>query len=675
MPQNDNYEPDVGALLEELKKRKSEMEPRNAAYRRTRAAYFGDPDLEAGYGVEAMDSAGRVVLRADKIRNSLIHRNGKVNLLTPIVDDYMYLRGPVPTMKVLPEDESDPAKIEAIKRSRIVRAQWSNSRMDVQQIEAAWYLTDLGDCVYTLTPVFEEQEEVFYPSGVYITVVDPEHSYPRFRTGFRRGELSDLYICDLIDKEQARAEYNVERDKKEIEVVHYYSRDYNCLIVDEELIDTVVHNLGFCPAEWVRNKEVGGRFAQSDIGGVLDQHNELQIMTEVMKDSLIEVTYSGLVVKDPVNVNEQFEVGPGAAPIVVQGTGDVRRIPPAPPPQGADMIIGRQWENIQHQTGSAPVRTEGKIEGSNISARAINTAQGPMETRLAGTQLILGQALQRLNAKILLMFSKLDGFKGKTISIWGQEAGKPFTTSFTPDELNGWFRNSISYGAMVGSSNHEKAVVGLQLMGQQLVPGEWVLEQIGVDDPETQIKEAEAQAMARMKQQQAMQGGGQPGSSAQAGPAPGGDPGAQQAQVMAPAEQGQSLAAGGQGDGSGDDSGDNLTGSPSGGGDGQVQPAPPPPMPGFNPMQSAPTAPGIGSPTPTAGPLQQVRAAIAAAADKMQGKITEAKPEKDRDGIRIKVTITDWRDKSIVRAAFEAEGLKTHIITTDNAHKNGKVPV
>ena len=663
------FTPDVDALLLDLKKRKSHFEERNAQYRRTRRAYFGDKDEEANYSVEAMDSAGRTTLRVDKIRTSLNSRNGKVNLLTPIVDDYMYLRGSVPTMKILPEDEGDDAKIEAIKRSRILRAQWSNSRMDVQQIEAAWYLTDLGDAVYTLTPVFPDEEEEFYPTGIYITVVDPSTAYPQFRTGFRRGELDNIFICTVVTPEEALAEYGVDTDKKEIEVVHHFARQYNCLIVDEDLRDTVVHNLGFCPAEWVRNKEVGGRLAQSDIVGVLDQHNELQIMTEVMKDSLIESTYSGLVVKDPVNVNEQFEIGPGAAPIVVQGTGDVRRIPPAPPPQAAEMIIQQQWENIQHQTGSAPIRTEGKIQGSNISARAINTSQGPMETRLAGSQSLLGQALQRLNAKIMLMFFNLEGFKGEEISIWGQEAGKPFALSFTADELGGWFRNSISYGAMVGSSNHEKAVVGLQLMGQQLVPGEWVLEQIGVDDPETQIKEAETQAQNRMKQQAAMQGG-------QGAPPQGGDPGQQQQQVMAPAEQGQSLAAGGQGEpGQGDQSGANLSGSPTEGGGGQVQP-PPPQMPGFNPMQSAPTQAGIGSPTPMAGPLQQVKAAIAAASEKMQGSITHAVPEKDRDGLRIKVTITDWRDKSIVRAAFEQEGLKTHIITADNAAKNGhkKVP-
>lgn len=650
-----DYQPDAETLLQDLKERRSKMSDRNSRYQRTRAAYFGDPDEDANYGVEGMDSAGRVTLRVDKIRNSLIHRNGKVNLLTPIVDDYMYLRGPVPTMKILPEDESDPAKIEAIKRSRILRAQWANSRMDVQQIEAAWYLTDLGDTVYTLTPVFPDEAEVFYPTGIYITVVDPSTAYPRFRTGFRRGELSDLFIATEISQEQAVAEYDVQSTKKQVPVVHYFGSQYNCLIVDDELVDTVVHNLGFCPGEWVRNKEVGGRFAQSDIGGVIDQHNELQIMTEVMKDSLIETTYSQLVVKDPVNVNEQFEIGPGAAPIVVQGTGDVRRIPPAPPPQAADMIINRTWENIQHQTGSAPIRTEGKIEGSNISARAINTSQGPMETRLAGSQLLLGQALQRLNAKIMLMFCNLEGFKDQEISIWGQEAGKPFSTTFTPDDLNGWYRNSISYGAMVGSSNHEKAVVGLQLMGQQLVPGEWVLEQIGVEDPETQIKEAEAQAMSRAKAQAAMQG--PPGGAPQ-------DPGAQQAQTMAPAEQGQALAAGGQGDGSGDTSGANLDGQPAAdAGGGQVQP--PPAMPGFNPMNSAPTSPGMGSPTPMAGPLQQVKAAIAVASAKMQGAITQAVPEKDRDGIKIKITITDWRDKSIVRAAFEAEGLKTHIITAD----------
>jgi hypothetical protein len=655
MTLDETYKPDVEALCQELKRRRSEFSRRNDLYARSRRAYFGDPE-DGDPPVEGMDTAGRVTLRVGSIRGQLMSRQGKVNLLTPIVDDYMYLRGPVPTMKVIPEDEGEDAKVAAIKRSRIIRAQWTNSRMDVQQIEAAWHLTALGDTCYTLTPVFPDEEELFYPTGIYITVVDPATAYPKFRTGFRRGELESLFVCDEVLPETAKSEYDVDCDKKRVEVIHHYAKDYNCLIVDEELISVVVHNLGFCTAEWVRNKEVG-RFAQSDIGGVLDQHAELQIMTEVMKDAIIESTYSQLLIKDPVNVAEQFEVGPGAPPIVVQGTGDARRIPPSPPPQAADMIIQRQWENIQHQTGSAPVRTEGKIDGSNISARAINTVQGPMETRLAGTQLLLGQTLQRLNSKMLLMFSKLEEFQGATISIWGNENGKTFQDEFTPDELNGWYRNAISYGAMVGSSNHEKAVVGLQLMGQQLVPGEWVLEQIGVDDPETQIKEAEAQTQRRAQQQQAMQ----PQQGQQ-------DPGQQQAQTMAPAEQGQSLAAGGQDDGGGDDSqggsgdasGANLSGAPSGGG-GQVQP--PPPMPGFNPLQSAPTSQGMGSPTPMGGPLQQVKAAIAAASSKMQGSITQAVPEKDRDGIRIKVTITDWQDKNIVRTAFEAEGLKTHIIT------------
>lgn len=656
-------ETDVDALLEELKQRRSDCSPRNALYQRSRSAYFGDPDEESGYGVEAMDSVGRVTLRVGAIRNALIKRNGKVNLLTPIVDDYMYLRGTVPTLKVLPEDESDDAKTTAIKRSRILRAQWQNSAMDEQQIEAAFFLTCLGDVVYTLTPVFPDEEEQFRPAGVYITVVDPATAFPQFRVGWDRHELKDLFICESVRPEVARAEYGVRSDKKAVDVIHYLSRTYNCLIVDREEISRVDHKLGFCPAQWVRNKMVGkDRFAQSDIGGVIDQHNELQIMTEVMKDALIEATYAQLVVKDPVNVGEQIEVGPGAEPIVVQATGDVRRVPPAPPPTAADMIITRTWENIQHQTGSAPVRTEGKIEGSNISARAIHSSQGPMETRLAGLQVLLGQGLQRMNAKILLMFAKLEGFQGETISIWGQEGGKPFAASFTPEDLNGWFRNSISYGAMVGSSNHEKAVVGLQLMGQQLVPGEWVLEQIGVEDPETQLKEAESQAKRRMQDQMQMQGGGQHGAG---GPPPQGgpqDPGAQQAQIQGPAEQGQSLAAGGQGEG--DTSGNNATGAP-------VPVQPPPQLPGFGPMAGAPTQPGMGSPTPLAGPLPQVRAAIAAASERMRGSIVTATPEKAGDAMRIHVVITDWADKSIVRAAFESEGLKTRITSNDKK----KVPL
>src|SRR5437870_3982771 len=205
---------DLTWLLDEVKRRKNKDAGRMAGYRACRAAYFGDRDGNQPPSVEGMDSAGRATLRVLEIRKELAGRVGAPNLLTPIVDDYMYLRGSSPTNKVLPENEQDEAKEAANLRSKIIRAMWQNSSMDVQQLQSAWQLSCLGDSLYTLTPVFPSQVESFEPAGVYITVHDPATAYPQFRTGWNRLELEDVLIVEETTPEQAESEWNVQRSEE-----------------------------------------------------------------------------------------------------------------------------------------------------------------------------------------------------------------------------------------------------------------------------------------------------------------------------------------------------------------------------------------------------------------------------------------------------------------------------
>ena len=582
-------------------------------YNKSKAAYFGDKDERMG--VEGMDNTGRTVLRIQMLRQALTARSGAPNLLMPIVDDFVGTKGPLPSMKVVPWDDTDDAREKAAKFGRVLRSQWKNSKMDMQSYKMAWYLSCLGDVLLTLNPLFPKQAGPLRVPGVYINVVDPTNSYPSFKTGWESEDLSDVIIWERFTRDQAYQEWGIQSQENHVDALWYVGQDYNYLTVDQHEVASIQHDLGFCPAEWIKNK-VNGRPSQSDIINAVEAHEEMQVMIAVMNDSLLETTYGQLVIKNPVNVQDDFEVGPGAEPIVVQGDGDVTRLAPAPPPQSANMLMENMWTIIQRIAGSAPVRTENAIPGSNISGRSVHAQQAPMETRLAGWQTIVGYHFENLNSKMLHMFYALPEFKDHVIDVWGTEKGKPFKIQFQGAELDGWTRNQVQWSAIIGSNAHERAVVGLSLKDKGLVPGTWVLDQIGIEDSDMLHQQARREHVEEMSTEaQAQQGAQAPAGGAPAA-APGGD-GGQQAQ-------------------------------------------PPAGMPPFPQVSSSPTQPGLGTPSPVPdlyGMLQQVLQQVG---DQVAGEITAAYPTGPGNGVHIDIKEKDAAskngDRQMLRQALMAAG-------------------
>lgn len=568
-------------IHEEAEERRSRSSHRLKMYDRCRDAYFGQPIHEGTF--QGMSAQGAPLIRLNQMRNDISQRLGAPNLLLPIVDDYTALKGVLPVMRVLPWDDTDDARDKAARFSRLVRTQWDQSHMDVQLYKLAWCLSCLGDGLITLTPLYPRDATPLHPAGIYLSVVDPEHAFPLFKTGWESEELRDLIIWEKMPKRQIRAEWDIQIDEEKGDVFHYISDTHLQLSVAGHLVSEIQHDLGFVPAQWLKNK-MNGRPAQSDIGPAIDSHAEMQVMIMVMNDSLLETTYSQLVIKNPVNVQEKFEVGPGADPIVIQGDGSVDRLNPAPMPSSAEMLMSRTWELIQRMSGSAPVRVEGQIPGSNISGKSVHAQQGPMETRLSESQTILGYHYQRLNEKMLYMFYHIPEFRDEDMNIFGTEKGRPFKISMRGQELDGWTRNVCQFSAMIGETSHERAVVGLQLKGADLVPDAWVLDQIGVDDAELLVAQAkqEMRDKIRMQQPQQPDAGGQ-NLAMEKGATPGGNSG-------------------------------NAVGSPNG-----QQPSPPQPggapgppgLPGFPPVDAAPTAQPGPPPVPdVGGRIQQILTSV-----------------------------------------------------------------
>lgn len=618
--------PTAKEIIAQAQKREKQSQSRIVAYRRFEQAYFGDVE---GDSQRAMDGYGRPQLR--QMRSGLAQRSGP-NMILPIVDDYVALRGRMPHMQVVPWEEDKDTEELCKRLSRAVRSQWLHSDMVIQNAEGAWYLTTKGEVLYMLTAV-EDDDDPDVERGVYITVVDPAACFPRFGAGWQRHQLDDVIIHESYDAFSARERWNIKSSGDEyVDVYHYVGRTGNCIVVGDRIVDAIDHELGFCPAQWLRTKPLP-RDAQSDINQLVDLHAEYRIMFAVMSDSLVEATYAQAWIRNPASFEDRFEIGPGADPIVLKADGAVGRLAPQPPPDAAVMIMGEAWEQITRMSGSAPVRTEQAIQHSNISGRAISASQGPMEQRLRLGYDILATHYERLNGKIMRILYQRPAFKDHEMVVYGTErGGTPYVETFTGEEFKGWTRNLVQFGSTMGGSSHERSVVALALRQQGLVTGPWVLEQMEVDDPErlfaaAQEEHKEQMALASMAQTGGMPPGGPPGA---APPGPAGGPG------QPGAGGGPSAPAGGAGLG-------EAAGGP---------PQPPPSMPGFGPVDTAPSTPGKGFPGPLPDVQRMINEGMARVAATLAGEITDAQPVSGG----VEVTITNYHDKPRVRAAFKAAG-------------------
>jgi hypothetical protein len=645
----------VEQLTKEAEERMGEQASRIACYQTFLDAWSGErPNGGGGLGeVIANNADGRPALRLAGIRSDLAARTGAPNLLAPMIDDLTAIRGAMPRIAVLPHDNTDQAREMAVKRSRILRTVWEQSDMDVNQLLAAFYLSCLGDVVYTLDPVLEERpgnevaEDPFFSPGLYITVTNPMFCYPRFRTGRNSRELEDIYIVREMSLADAHAIYGERANavrpggKKQVRVIFYYGRNEKQAIIagaNAERLDGIEHNLGFCTAQWVCNKPGDGRQAQADIARAVEVHREFQDMYYVFTDSLVQAVYPILHVRNAMNVaGDEIRVGPGAK-IETQQDGAVELIAPAANPAAAKMIMETTQDALFKIVGVSPIRIEGMIDRSNVSARSVDRQQAPMETRLGMANTILGAHLEKLNAKIMLMYWKVEGLRDEVFSIYGVEKGGTVVTdTFTGADFGGWYRNTVKWDALAGLNRHERVVIMLQLFKEKLVDGAHVLEQAGEEDPEATLDAAQKFWLNLARLEAAAQGG------APGGAAPGGSPGGDPTQA---AQEGMALAQGG-------------LGAPPGGAPAQPPPAGPPgmlpgmgggggaaplPMPGFPPVAAPPNALGMGPPPDLPDVVAIIDRALARI-PRLFGRITvrQAVP----GGILIK--LTDHRDIQNVR--------------------------
>ena len=649
----------VKDLVERAETRVAQQYERIDAYTEYETAIFGRRDPSNKPRIIGSFADGRPSMRIAAGVSEGWDQRETINLLPSTIDTFVSMRGQMPTTTVVAEGSEQQQLDQQTKRTRALREQHDHSKLGRQMKTLAFNAIALGEWCVTLEPRvkadFEKDKDERRPFGVYISSVSPRNAFPGFRFGTPGDALDDLFCVWHLSVEAIKAAYAIDV-QEDSDVIHYFSRTEKQIIVNGERISGVYHDLGFCPAVWGVNKETDGRTAQSDIRNAISIHEQMQIVMNIYLDSLMWSTWPIVHIKNRQYVTD-VQIGPGAV-IETVDPGGVDMVSPAGTPQNALTMLGALTDAFHQVTGISPIQTNGVIDRSNVSARSVDRQQGPMEQRIVLENSLFGDTFEEMNEKILLMLSNVDGLKDEQMPMFGQEKGKTYSDTFTGSDIGGWIRNTVKWDATLGSSKHERLVMGLQLHKDSngLYPLSRVMADIGIDDWEQVMGEGMAELKLLQQAQQMMQ----PPQPQQGQPPPGGAPGGAPAGPAGngdPTQAGQdavALAGGGSPGGDQGAAGADQASAP-------VQ-APPDQMPGFTPIPSSPGGKGAPGQVPDiAAMVQQAEAQI-----QMHGQVTNYH---GGPGGSILVFVTDHRDIFQLRQALVAiaGGLDVRVKMDPNA--------
>lgn len=613
-------------ILDLAVRRQREFRARDALYDVLGLYYYGRDLSDQTVNVLAMNSQGRPLLR-DLERYKEASRIYSSQRLAPIVDDYQALVGRMPSTRVEPPDSSTAGEAKAELLTKYLISTQELSDMDRQQAEAGFHMPAYGDACYLLEVDSTLRRVVW-------SVVDPRSAFPSFYRGYKRYQVADLIVRTIDDPDSIKRTYGFmprTADKNDCTVTIYTSQYQRTVVVgvDRAVVGPHVEwNLPFCPAQWVFNK-VNGAFGQSDIAQSLGQQDFMDFAYNILIDGLVRNVYGTIIsIRNPQQTGQEpIVLGPNPPPIYVEENGGVTATQVGGDIAPAMQMIQQTIGDINASTGTSQVRQEGQMHGSIQTGRAIHAAQGPQSTRIDLKQENLGASIRRLNAMTLEMQEKAPHLGTREIEIWGRYKGRSFTEKLSGKDIDGWYRNTVMWDALIGLNLQQRE----QIATQGVISGLWddfrARELVGVEDPigmrdrvkAMKLYQAEVEAEVQRTMQGAM--GGQPPAGGQG--APGG-------------------------------------GAPSslGGPGGQAQPPSGPPQimrpPGLAQLGANGQPPGLPTGVPQGISRKAVESTLAAVADKLKGTVwAVGELALTGQSLRPQLIVSDWKDQPLVMQSLK----------------------
>lgn len=502
---------------------------------------------------QPMDASGNPILRDWEVRTSAIPT--VANIYKGFVDAYKRMlvglpdiRIPAPPGKFAPTLEGQTqAEAWTEKAKRCGYGIWAASSMDVQQINAAWWLTVCGSFGAVVMPDFDKGHPI-------IRYVAPWNVY-----GI--GKLNDpiaLSRCVVVSEEDPMvvasefgddfvgAEYyqnplqSGERNPtmastrmRTIKHTMYLDEHYFVRMIGDRVVAKEKHDLGFCPAlipQFIMLPEYRNRGHSVGEQVVPLQHSvnfAVSMWESGAKDSVFKTT----VVKDPINVPPNFQRGKGQL-ITVTGDGDVTEI-------GGDLTALQTVANwvdfmrnmMQLNTGVSQAVLEGSLSGGTVTGRALEKSMSPYLTGVEEIQTTQAAFMSRLLNYAFQMAGKHEFWEcdeDDPVEFSGITKHKAIRETMTHAELADVPAPEIVFAPMAYLGLEQRVNLGLQMINSPLPLVSWqkTVEMLGLTDDIEELRR-QVQSDIQWKQQNiAGEVRAQSGGAAPAAGGAGGDPNA-----------------------------------------------------------------------------------------------------------------------------------------------------
>jgi len=370
------------------------------------------------------------------------------------------------------------------KRAQIATGYVQRSRLEGSLTDGADRHNTLGYMIYVVDPLFSERAPI-------IRIVEtPTAYYTRDGLG-RVVHLAEVYTApkhELAARFPDAKQVIEKHREKELEVIHWYDKDRQCLILRDSGVSLVEvpNRISRTPAAVVPRPGITGQAR-----GQFDDVVWVQLARAMVANYTLEAIDQAVhaPVQVPTDVHS-LEYGPNQA---IQTDGQIKRVDIGIQP---GLFPEQQSLQMEQMVGSRyPTGRSGSIDANIITGQGVDALNGVFMTQIQTFHRLNKLALEDIVSMCFEMDEALWPEYEKTIQI--RDAGSPYEVTYKPSkDIKGDYTVSVSYGAVAGLDPNRALVFLLQGLAAGVISKETVMRHLPVEiDPAAETLQIDLEQM------------------------------------------------------------------------------------------------------------------------------------------------------------------------------------
>jgi hypothetical protein len=437
-----------------------------------------------------MDSAGKPILRVSDMGAEAMPQT--INILKVFADAYKRMLAALPDIGLDTPGGKFESTIEGQKQAetyvhRMIRACygiWEASRMEINQVDASWWLPICGAFGMLALPDFKKNHATIQyvapydiygvgkmgdPFALSRCIVTADEDMYKIDAEYK-GYI-DAYESVIARTTNSSGEYPQEAVNRGRTVRHtiYLDDQWFVRIIGDKMVGRVKHDLGFCPAliapfirlpGWVNR---GHSAIEQLVPMQLSIDYAITLFEAGLKDSLYPTTW----VKEPQDIPPNWARGRGQL-ITIGANGDIGEV-------GGNTSalktvrdhFALMREAMEANSGVSRSAMDGRLSGGGpTTGRGIEKSQGAYLAGVDEIQTVLGDCMSTILKMAMDETADHDLWEetpDDTVEFNGIHDDSPVYEKFTRAELKGMPKPEMLFSPMAHLGLHERVNIALQL--------------------------------------------------------------------------------------------------------------------------------------------------------------------------------------------------------------------